>query len=113
MQPEKVEARTVAADPSLVNHADEYGLEIVSAGTVLDASKFQLERLTDDLAAIADWKDQLQRKIRLAQLKFELVDCFAERDALAAEVKAFKEVCARLSETMTDDDDCKSERKAA
>jgi hypothetical protein len=112
MQPEKVEARTVAADPSLENHADEYGLEIVSAGTVLDASKFQLERLTHDLAAIADWKDELQRKIRLAQLKFELVDCFAERDALVAEVEAFKEVCAHLCETMAIEEN-KSERKVA
>ena len=85
-----------------LKQADEFG-------------KSKLERLTDDLAAIADWKDELRRKIRLAHLKFELVDCFdsEEQDELAAEVKAFKEVCARLSETMTDDDDCKSERKAA
>jgi hypothetical protein len=37
-----------------VVHADEVG-------------NSKLERLTDDLAAIADWKTELQRKIRLAQ----------------------------------------------
>ena len=74
----------------------------------------KLERLTGDLAAIADWKDELQRKILLAQLKFELVDCFDTegQDALEAEVAAFKEVCARLCETMCDED-LNSEREAA
>ena len=76
--------------------------------------KSRLQRLTDDLAAIADWKEELKRKIRLARLKFELVDCFdkEEEDALAAEVEALKQVCTRLGETMTIDED-NSERKAA
>jgi hypothetical protein len=63
-----------------------------------------VDRLTDDLAAIADWKDELQRKIRIAQLKFELVDCFdtAEHERLEAEVRAFKETRARLGETVAE-----------
>jgi hypothetical protein len=74
----------------------------------------KLDRLTDDLAAIADWRDELQRKIRLAQLKFELVDCFdtAEQEALEIEVDAFKAVCARLGEAMAVDEE-NSEREAA
>jgi len=73
----------------------------------------KLERLTNDLAVIADWKDELQRKIRLAQLKFEMVDCFnaAEQEALEIEVEVFKEVCRRLGETMARDEE--SRREAA
>src|SRR5262245_31314499 len=80
----------------------------------LASQRPRLDRLTDDLAAIADWKDELQRKIRLAQLKFELIDCFDtdEQDAIEAEVHAFKQVCARLSEMMVIGED-NSEREAA
>ena len=65
------------------------------------AQASKLKRLTDDLEAIASWKEELQRKIHLAQLKFELVDCFdtSEQESLEVEVKAFKEVCLRLGET--------------
>jgi len=111
MQPEKVEARTVAAVSSLEE------IELTTNGKLIaefEICKSKLERLTDDLAAIADWKDELQRKIHLAQLKFELVDCLdtAERESLEAEVKSFKEVCARLGETMAVEEN-KSERAAA
>ena len=79
----------------------------------LASQRARLNRLTDDLAAIADWKDKLQQKIRIAQLKFELVDCFnmAEQEALEVEVHAFKEVCKR--EAIAADEDRNSEREAA
>ena len=70
------------------------------AETHAHAQASKLKRLTDDLAAIADWKDELQRKIRVAQLTFEFVDCFDEQEALRAEVEVFKKVCRCLGETM-------------
>jgi hypothetical protein len=111
MQPKKIEARSGGNHLSLANAS-----ECREGGYTADSSAAQqISRMTDDLAAIADWKDELQRKIRLAQLKFELVDCFdAETlEALEAEVRDFKEVCARLCETMAADGDRNSERQAA
>ena len=113
MQPEKVEARNGGNHPSLEDHVGHESRHRVCNLQELDGQASKLKRLTDDLAAIADWKEELQRKIHLAQLKFELVDCFdtAEQEALEIEVASFKELCARLGETMVYDE--KSEREAA
>jgi hypothetical protein len=100
------EARNGGNHPSLDSKEDirtrlDTATDSTSQG-FLASQRARLDRLTDNLAAIADWKDELQRKIRIAQLKFELTDCFdtAEQERLEAEVEAFKEVCARLGETM-------------
>jgi hypothetical protein len=113
------EARNGGNHPSLVSKKDirtrlDTATDSTSQG-FLASQRARLDRLTYDLAAIADWKEELQRKIRLALLRFELVDCFdtETQEALEAEVRDFKEVCARLSEAMTDDDDCNSVREAA
>jgi hypothetical protein len=60
----------------------------------------RLERHTDDLAAIADWREELDSRVRRAHLTFELVDCSRreEFDALTAEVELFKQVCSALAE---------------
>ena len=56
-----------------------------------------LVRLTQDLEAIADWRDDLQSRLQRAQLKFETVGCsFKEHDALHDEGEEFKAVCAAL-----------------
>jgi hypothetical protein len=108
MQPEKVEARNGGNRPSLQRTDDhepdpDTAAESASQGFLV-SERASLDRLTDDLAAIADWKDELQRKIRIVQLKFELVDCFdtEEQERLEAEVQAFKETCARLGETVVE-----------
>jgi len=54
----------------------------------------RLNRLTDDLEAIADWRDDLHSRIIRASLRFELVGLDEEeQDALAREVSAFAQVC--------------------
>ena len=70
----------------------------------------RLERRTADLAAIADWREELDSRIRRAHLTFELIDCSRrdEFDALTAEVELFKQVCSALAEGRPI-----SERKAA
>ena len=104
MQPEKKEARGL--HPSgLQRNDDEPDLDTAANSSSQGFLVFQrasLDRLTDDLEAIANWRHALQRKIRIAQLKFELVDCFdtAEHERLEAEVRAFKETRARLGETV-------------
>jgi len=105
MQPEKVEARNGGNRPSLVNAND-----VEARYTTRLSPAQQILRLTDDLAAIAYWKRELQFRIRIAELKFECIDCMdrTELDSLAAEFEVFREVCARLCESM----DCNSERKA-
>jgi hypothetical protein len=106
MLPEIKEARNGGNRPSLgskeeIRTALDTATDSTSQGFLV-SQRASLDRLTDDLEAIADWRDELQRKIRIAHLKFELVDCFdtAEQERLEAEVRAFKETCARLSETM-------------
>ena len=59
----------------------------------------RLNRLTDDLEAIADWRDELRSKLFLASLRFELVGLDEEeQDALTREVSAFLQVCSALSD---------------
>jgi hypothetical protein len=109
-QAEKFEAQ--GRQPSGLGSRDDDDPRFDSAADsasqqILAAERAALNRLTDDLAAIADWKHELQRKIRIAQLTFELVDCFdtAEQETLRLEVQAFKEVCRRLGETMSDEEE--------
>lgn len=60
-----------------------------------------LQRLTRDLEAIVEWRDELQSRIHRAQLRFELCGLDAdEQEALAAEVSAFLQVCRALSESV-------------
>ena len=58
----------------------------------------RLERRIQCLAAMADWRDELQSRIRRAELRFEHVGLDAdEQDALAAQVAEFNQVCCGLS----------------
>lgn len=62
----------------------------------------KLARLTDDLAVIADWKDELAARIDRAQMRLELVGLdHEEQDLLADEVQAFKQLCRALMATKT------------
>jgi hypothetical protein len=57
-----------------------------------------LEQRIADLEAIADWRDELQSRIRRAHLRFEFVGLDAvEQDALEREVQQFDLVCRELS----------------
>jgi len=59
---------------------------------------FDLEQRIADLEVIADWRDELQSKIRCAILRFEFVGLDAEeQDELVAEVETFKQICRCLS----------------
>jgi hypothetical protein len=52
-----------------------------------------------DLETVADWKDDLQKRIRRAELCFELIGFGQdEMEDLQAEAQRFREVCARLAE---------------
>jgi hypothetical protein len=70
----------------------------------------RLQARTDELEAMAVWKEELQSKIQRALLIFEHVDCFHCDDSLTAEVEIFKEVCARLAGSRKEP---LSERRAA
>lgn len=57
-----------------------------------------LEQHIADLDAIADWRDELQSRIRRAHLRFEFVGLDAdEQDALERDVQEFVLVCRGLS----------------
>lgn len=61
-----------------------------------------LKRLTRDLEAIADWRDDLQSRLQRAHLKFETVSCsFEEQDGLQDEAEEFKAVCTALIKRQT------------
>jgi hypothetical protein len=67
-------------------------------GGITIASFDDLRRITRDLETIADWRDDLACRLRLAQLRLELVGLDTdEQDALKAEVAAFKQVCSGLA----------------
>jgi len=58
----------------------------------------EVDRLTDDLEAIADWQDDLRSRIARATLRFDLVGLDpSEQTKLEAEVQEFKRVCRGLS----------------
>lgn len=62
------------------------------------ASWADLERLTDDLSVLADWKEDLDSKIARARLRFELIGFDAEeQEQLEAEGQAFLHVCRCLA----------------
>jgi hypothetical protein len=68
-----------------------------------------VDRLTDDLKAIADWQDDLRSRIARATLKFELIGLDpSEQEELEAEVQEFNRVCRGLSFGR-----CRAERQAA
>jgi hypothetical protein len=57
-----------------------------------------VDRLTDDLKAIADWQDDLRSRIARALTRFELVGLSdVEWDTLIAEVEEFKRLCRAIS----------------
>jgi hypothetical protein len=57
-----------------------------------------VDRLTDDLEAIADWRDDLRSRIARATLRFDLIGLdSSEQQELEAEVQEFKRVCRGLS----------------
>ena len=57
----------------------------------------QLNRLCDDLEAIADWRDDLTARLRRAHLRFEFCGLDPEeQEQLEAEAEAFKQVCRCL-----------------
>ena len=52
----------------------------------------------DDLLALWHWRKNLAWRLRLAQLKFEYIGLDPdEQDALAVEVKDFRDVCAAMN----------------
>jgi hypothetical protein len=56
-----------------------------------------VDRLTDDLKAIADWQDDLRSRIARAMLRFDLMGLDrSEQEELEAEVQEFKRVCRGL-----------------
>ena len=68
-----------------------------------------VDRLTDDLEAIADWQDDLRSRIARATLRFDLIGLDPnEQEELEAEVQEFKRVCRGLSFGC-----CRAERQAS
>jgi hypothetical protein len=64
----------------------------MSAYTRIDSASTDVETLE----AICDWKESLQRRIRLARTRYELVGSGASREAiiaLSAEVEEYKRLC--------------------
>jgi hypothetical protein len=57
---------------------------------------FDLDDLTDQLEMIADWKDDLRRRIWRAQMIFELADFDHDFGPLQQEVEDFKRVCRSI-----------------
>ena len=65
------------------------------------ADMAHLERLVDDLEAVADWKEEIAAKIRRAQLRFELVGLdHGEVEELTDEVRNFKRLCLALGQSL-------------
>jgi hypothetical protein len=65
------------------------------------AAAAEVNALTDKLATIADWKDDLQARMGRTQLIVEAIGLSAERhDELIAEARAFIRVCDALAENV-------------
>ena len=92
---------------------DDNSLLKISGDTCDDArDKRFIEQLLADLAAIADWRDDLLCRIRRARLRFESIGLDAEeQEALAAEVATFKHVCTAVADSLVNADN--EERQAA
>ena len=58
---------------------------------------FDLDATIDTLGIIADWREDLQRRIRQTQLIFMYVDCEIDFSPLQNEVETFKRVCQCLT----------------
>jgi hypothetical protein len=60
-----------------------------------------VETFTAALEVIADWRDELVRKLRRAKLRFELCGLDAEeQEQLTQEVFAFISLCRALADTL-------------
>ena len=71
----------------------------------------RLQRLTDDLQTIWDWRDDLTARLRRAHLCFEFVGLDPdEQDELEAETEAFMQVCRALADSFAR---AETERRAA
>jgi hypothetical protein len=84
------------------NGASEFAARQPQEKTTIQQIRFNKARVKlqvriEDLEALADWRDELQSRIRRSQLIFEFVDCYHRDETLAAEVKMFKEVCEGLA----------------
>jgi hypothetical protein len=70
------------------------GAQLVSQ---LETARANLDRLTEQLKVVADWKDDLQQQIARRQLIFELAAVGGEQNRLIAEVECFKRCCKALA----------------
>ena len=61
------------------------------------AFTFNKDAVTDDLASIADWKEDLQSRIRRAQFIFLYADFDVDFSSLQTEVETYKKVCRCLA----------------
>ena len=74
----------------------------------------RLNAVTDDLACMADWRDDLAARLWRATMRAEVMGFDPEKqDRLADEVHAFRGVCFALAESMLDADGAMREREAA
>jgi hypothetical protein len=63
----------------------------------LEAARLRLDARLEQLETIADWRDDLHRRIRRRRLVFELATVGGEQDSLIAEVETFKLCCRALA----------------
>ncbi|MEX2166530.1 MAG: hypothetical protein WD852_05850 [Methyloceanibacter sp.] len=74
----------------------------MTARTRLNIATKRLERLTDDLETIADWRNDLAGRLRRAHLRFELIGLDPhDQEQLEAEAQAFLQVCRTMSASFT------------
>jgi hypothetical protein len=64
---------------------------------VATVATFDLDATIDTLGIIADWREDLQRRIRRARLTFLYADCGIDTSALQTEAETFGRVCRCLS----------------
>jgi hypothetical protein len=70
-----------------------------SSSSTQQLSLADIEGRIGDLETIAEWRDDLDSRLRRAELRFELVGLDAEeQELLHAEVETFKLVCELLGE---------------
>ena len=60
------------------------------------ATIFDITAVTDDLASIAEWKENLQARIGQAELTFMYADCNQDISQLQAEAETFAGVCRAI-----------------
>ena len=60
----------------------------------LDQARDRLDRQTDQLQVLLDWRDDLRRRLKRARFRAELIGADeTEEDGLAAEAEDFKRCC--------------------